>query len=334
MRYWWVNQKQTYRHEIGGGYLWSPKRKSDQGRNQFYENMKEVAPGDVVFSYWETAIRAYGTIRSFGYDAPKPAEFGTTGRNWSLIGYRADVDYVELPKPVVPRAHWPLIQPLLPEKYSPLHEASGKGLQSVYLAAIPTRLGDVLWDLVASAGNPLRLSDARGVLLASAEEAERENWEGHELRALKEARLEVTERESLVKSRRGQGLFRQNVAQVETSCRITRVSNVAYLIASHIKPWRHASNDERLSGQNGLMLAPQADFLFDRGFISFAEGRLLVSPVADEKTLVKLGVDPERPPEVGRFSDAQERFLEFHRAEIFRTATRAAAGTGRGRRTR
>lgn len=66
------------------------------------------------------------------------------------------------------------------------------------------------------------------------------------------------------------------------------------------------------------MLAPHADFLFDRGFISFGEGRLLVSPVADVKTLVKLGVDPDKPPEVGSFSRDQERFLDFHRTEIFR----------------
>ena len=26
MRYWWVNHKQTFRHEFEGGYLWSPKR--------------------------------------------------------------------------------------------------------------------------------------------------------------------------------------------------------------------------------------------------------------------------------------------------------------------
>ena len=26
MRYWWVNQNQTYKQELGGGYLWSPKR--------------------------------------------------------------------------------------------------------------------------------------------------------------------------------------------------------------------------------------------------------------------------------------------------------------------
>jgi predicted restriction endonuclease len=58
---------------------------------------------------------------------------------------------------------------------------------------------------------------------------------------------------------------------VEQACRITGVYNLAYLIASHIKPWRHAENDERLHRNDGLILAPQADFLFDRGFISFGE---------------------------------------------------------------
>ena len=71
----------------------------------------------------------------------------------------------------------------------------------------------------------------------------------------------------------------------------------------------------------GSLFEPgQADFLFDRGFITFGDGRLLVSPVADEKSMVKLGVDPDRPPVVGAFTREQERFLEFHRAEIFRSA--------------
>ncbi|ABS28161.1 HNH endonuclease [Anaeromyxobacter sp. Fw109-5] len=321
MQYWWVNQKQTYRHEIGGGYLWSPKRRADLSRNQFYENMKVVAPGDLVFSYWEGAIRAYGTIRSFGYDAPKPDEFGAVGRNWSQIGYRVDVEYVRLTAPVAPRSAWERIRPLLPEKYSPLNAANGKGLQSVYLAALPSDLGNLVWSLVVAAGNPLQARDARATLVASAEEPEREVWERHELEELQRARLDSTEREALVKARIGQGLFRANVARIEPECRITKVSNPAYLIASHIKPWRHATNDERLSAHNGLLLAPHADFLFDRGFISFADGQLLVSPVADERTLVKLGVDPDRPPIIGKFSRDQERYLEFHRTEIFRSAT-------------
>jgi hypothetical protein len=46
MRYWWVNQNQTYKHEVGGGYLWSPKRNANGARNPFYESMREVSPGD------------------------------------------------------------------------------------------------------------------------------------------------------------------------------------------------------------------------------------------------------------------------------------------------
>jgi hypothetical protein len=320
MRYWWVNQKQTHRHELSGGYLWSPKRRNNQTRNRFHDNMKVVAPGDLVFSYWDSAIRAYGTLRSFGYDAPKPDEFGPAGRNWDRIGYRADVDYVVLTHPVVPRDAWDQVQPLLPNKYSPLNVANGRGLQSVYLAELPIDLGQLIRRLIEQSGNPFQVRDARAALIASAEEPERENWERHQLVALQAAPLDVTEREALVKARRGQGRFRENVARLEQACRITRVTNPTYLIASHIKPWRHATNDERLSGHNGLMLAPQADYLFDRGFISFVDGKLLISPVADEKSLVKLGVDPERPPEVGRFGEEQERFLEFHRAEIFRSA--------------
>jgi hypothetical protein len=38
MRYWWVNQNQTFRHEIEGGYLWSPKRNANGARNPFYES--------------------------------------------------------------------------------------------------------------------------------------------------------------------------------------------------------------------------------------------------------------------------------------------------------
>ena len=48
MRYWWVNQNQTYRHELAGGYLWSPKRNANGARNPFYESMREVAPGHLV----------------------------------------------------------------------------------------------------------------------------------------------------------------------------------------------------------------------------------------------------------------------------------------------
>jgi hypothetical protein len=67
------------------------------------------------------AVRAQGSMRSFGYEAPKQVELGDAGRNWSQIGYRADVAYLLLNAPVRPQDEWLAIQPLLPSKYSPLH---------------------------------------------------------------------------------------------------------------------------------------------------------------------------------------------------------------------
>jgi hypothetical protein len=102
------------------------------------------------------------------------------------------------------------------------------------------------------------------------------------------------------------------------ACRVSGVANDQFLIASHIKPWRTATNQERLDGQNGLLLCPNIDFLFDRGFISFSdEGTLLVSPVADTGCLRRLGVPVDGPVNVGQFSLRQKEYLSFHRRNVF-----------------
>ena len=54
MNHWWVNQNQTYVHEVPGGYMWSPKTNSNGARNRFYDAMTETQPGDVVFSFADT----------------------------------------------------------------------------------------------------------------------------------------------------------------------------------------------------------------------------------------------------------------------------------------
>ena len=64
-------------------------------------------------------------------------------------------------------------------------------------------------------------------------------------------------------------MFKQRVMQVETRCRLTGVDRPEHLRASHCKPWRDANNEERLDAENGLLLTPDADHLFDRGFFDF-----------------------------------------------------------------
>lgn len=90
--------------------------------------------------------------------------------------------------------------------------------------------------------------------------------------------IDVTTKNQLVTSRRGQGLFRANVRLNEKGCRITGVTDPQYLKASHIKPWKDSTDEERLNGCNGLLLAPHVDHLFDKGLITFAaSGDLLIS---------------------------------------------------------
>jgi len=130
-----------------------------------------------------------------------------------------------------------------------------------------------------------------------------------------------TEKQALVKSRRGQGLFRERVAAVEPRCRVTGVTNRAYLIASHIKPWSRCTNEERLDANNGLLLTPHVDHLFDNGFISFGDdGSLLISPVADLAVLRLMGVPADVAFQTGPFNGQQQAYLEFHRDEVFKKA--------------
>ena len=131
------------------------------------------------------------------------------------------------------------------------------------------------------------------------------------------ATVSQTEKEQLVKSRIGQGQFRQNIQQLESSCRISGVDDARFLIASHIKPWRACNNVERLDGANGLFLSPNIDLLFDRGHISFEDdGTLLIASIIDEETLQSLGV-PCDMTNCGQFSPKQRRYLAYHRQHIF-----------------
>lgn len=315
MRYWWVNQNQTYRHEIQGGYIWSPKRNANGARNPFYESMREVAPGDLIFSFKDTKILAVGIAQSYCWENPKPLEFGTAGQNWENIGWKVKVSFTELAHTIRPKEHMAVLGPYLPEKYSPL-QPNGNGLQSVYLAEVPTQFSEILLGLIGREVAPLLLAAQRVKPVTS---DDIDFWE-HKLEQDIESDPTVrdTERQSIISARVGQGLFKERVSKIETKCRVTGVENPVHLIASHCKPWRDSTNEERLNGENGLLLTPSIDHLFDRGFIGFENnGKLIVSPVAHRPSLQRMGIDTMNGQNVRGFSEGQKRFLEFHRNAVF-----------------
>ncbi len=320
MRYWWVNHKQTFRHEFEGGYIWSPKRKQNGARNRFYDFLREVTPGDVVFSYSDGAIRGAGFAISYCYTCPRPSEFGHIGEAWDVVGWRADVDFQKFTTPVRPKEHLALLSSLISqESYAPL-QLSGNGLQHIYLTSVSASFAGVLSGLAGSDGqifHPSSLLDTASRCVECQLTGQQE-WEDIEQRKITTAELTPTTREALIFARVGQGLFKERISLHERACRLTFVDNPAHLIASHIKPWRESSNEERLHAGNGLLLTPTADHLFDRGFISFEDGgEVMVSPVADVVSLRRMGLDTEHPPRPQAFNDDQKHFLTYHRREIF-----------------
>jgi putative restriction endonuclease len=320
VRYWWVNQNKTFRQEISGGYLWSPKRNANGARNPFYEFMREVAPGDVVLSFADTRIIAVGIATSYCYESPKPKEFGEIGLYWEAIGWRVQVNFTSLLNRVRPKDHIDLLRLMLPERYSPLQD-SGNGIQSIYLTALPAPLAETLIGLIGAEAAMIvgRVGEISLQAATQANNADVELWEHHiEATIESDAHIPDTDREALIIARRGQGLFKHRVMKIESSCRITGVNNAIHLRASHCKPWRDCSNnEERLDGENGLLLTPTIDHLFDRGFISFENsGELIVSPVAHQPSLNRMGVPTDRIVNVGGFTEGQKHFLSYHRDSV------------------
>lgn len=122
-----------------------------------------------------------------------------------------------------------------------------------------------------------------------------------------------TERNAVIAARRGQGLFRARLDEKWKGCVVTGCTTRALLRASHIKPWRQSTNEERLDPDNGLLLAAHLDAAFDQGLISFTdEGRILINSQRlppDEMRRIGITADMKLRPE----SRVKATYLSQHR---------------------
>ncbi len=104
--------------------------------------------------------------------------------------------------------------------------------------------------------------------------------------------VKETEKEGLLLARVGQGAFRKKLISRWGNCSVMGCGPETALVASHIVSWRACeTNEERLDVNNGLLLSPNLDKLFDRRLISFSNnGALLVSPDLVPSDAVALGI--------------------------------------------
>ncbi|WP_460318084.1 HNH endonuclease [Pseudomonas ogarae] len=305
-RYWWVNHKQTHLDEYSGGYIWAPKTKKNGNSNEGYLNLTKAKVGDRIISYANGVIKSIGVVTHGYVDAPIPKTHWEAAEYWGSSGWQVSVEWMPLTTPLRPKHFLDQIAPLLPEKYSPIQK-NGDGNQGIYLASISQDLGNLILRLVC---------EVDPTAVQTVNEIEIEGEDALQEQILRSSEIPETEKQQLVRSRIGQGIFRMRVAQQEKRCRLTGVDNLAFLVASHIKPWRDSDNEERLCGSNGLLLSPHVDKLFDRGWISFSDdGRVLISAQAKSVAQAWGLVGTSN---VGAFDPVQRTFLKYHREKIFK----------------
>lgn len=305
MKYWWVSQSGTFKHEFNGGYLWSPK----EGKRtplKAYENMRLINVGDPILSFANGQIVAVSKAITSAFSAPKPAEFGNAGAEWSNEGWQVDTEYELLKQKLSPKQNIEKIRHLLPKKYSPLQD-NGNGNQS-YLFEISQQLFDALLNLSNHEGLDILTNN-----FDASQNARELEWISSQITDDEERETTTT---NIAAARKGQGRFKSRVSYVEKGCRVTGAKGQRYLVASHIKPWSKSNNIEKLDGYNGLLLSPHVDRLFDRGLISFSDdGDLLISKHCDP-SIVKAWVIEAR--NTGSFHDEQKSYLDYHRRNIYK----------------
>jgi len=133
--------------------------------------------------------------------------------------------------------------------------------------------------------------------------------------------VEKTETQRLMKVRTEQGNYRKAaLALWDNKCAVTGVDEPGWLIASHIKPWRESTNDERCNPLNSLILTPNYDKLFDRGIISFSpdNGKIILPKIHTHemwRNLERMHIDDD--VHLSHIPNGTEQFLEYHIKRVF-----------------
>lgn len=141
-----------------------------------------------------------------------------------------------------------------------------------------------------------------------------------EIEKINSSKLTPVEKERIILARVGQGTYRKKLLEESCVCPFTLVDDEHLLVASHIKPWKKATYNEKKDPKNGFVFTPTYDKLFDRGYISFNDDKtLIISPWLSEYNREKLniydGMFIERLPVI---DSKRARYLCYHREHVMK----------------
>ncbi len=93
---WFVAQGSTYNSNEGMKYLWAPQKNKKDGPVFYWENVKKVRKGDLIFHY-SKGIRGVSIARSDWYHSENKRK----DDQWDKEGYRVDVEFTKF-NPIIP----------------------------------------------------------------------------------------------------------------------------------------------------------------------------------------------------------------------------------------
>ena len=129
----------------------------------------------------------------------------------------------------------------------------------------------------------------------------------------------ITEKITKQKVRTKQSYFRDLLLNDMKMCPITGIDDKRMLIASHIKPWVHSNNLEKVNVKNGILLSPLFDKLFDSGvgLITFSlKKEILISSKLSKENVSRLSIVPNQVIDSLDLR-GREEFVKYHQKYIF-----------------
>ncbi|MCK9477175.1 MAG: HNH endonuclease [Candidatus Muirbacterium halophilum] len=129
------------------------------------------------------------------------------------------------------------------------------------------------------------------------------------------------EKERLQKYRVNQGLFRKKLIKGRINkgtvkCDLCEIDIQELLNASHIKPWSESNGEEKLDINNGLLLCPIHDALFDKGFISFEDdGKIVISKKIEQDKYKNFSIKADM--NLKKTNSSIVKYLKWHRENLF-----------------
>lgn len=128
-------------------------------------------------------------------------------------------------------------------------------------------------------------------------------------------KVKGTTREAIVKVRVNQETFRDLLLKRYDKCCLCNVENKKLLIASHIKPWAESEPREKLDVDNGFLMCPNHDRLFDKGYITFDDdGKIVISDELSGNDRILLNINDRMHIDL---NENNKKYLKFHRENVF-----------------